>query len=62
MLQSQIPLKDMAFITLKNKIKCKIELITQLNKKDSNNQDIAFGVNMAYDIMIERLNNILKKT
>lgn len=46
---------------LKNKIKYKIELITQLNKNDLNNQDIAFKVNMAYDIMIERLNNILKK-
>lgn len=62
MLQSQIPLKDIAFMILKNKIKCKIELITQLNKNDSNNQDIDFGVNMTYDIMIERLNNILKKT
>ena len=61
MLQYQKPLKDVTFITLKNKIKCKIELITQLNKNDSNNQDIDFGVNMAYDIMIERINNILKK-
>ena len=30
MLQSQIPLKDIAFMILKNKIKCEIELITQI--------------------------------
>ena len=60
MLQSQIPLKDIAFMILKNKIKCEIELITQLNKNDSIKIS-PLGMNMAYDIMIEILNNILKK-
>ena len=60
-LQSRKSLKDVAFMTLKNKIKHEIELITQLKKIGSDNQDITFGANMAYDIMIERLNNLLKK-
>lgn len=49
-------------MTLRNKIKHEIELLSQLKQINSDNQDIAFGANMAYDIVIERLNNLLKKT
>ena len=59
-LQSKIPLKDVDIMTTKQKIKHEIELLKHLKTINSENNDINYGANMAYDIVIERLKELLK--
>lgn len=47
-------------MTLKNKIKREIELLYHLKSINSSNDDLAFGANIAYDVVIARLKELLK--
>lgn len=47
-------------MTTKQKIKHEIELLKQLKEMAHDNKDIAFGANVAYELMIDRLTNLIK--
>lgn len=47
-------------MTTKQKIKHEIEVLRHLKSINTEDNDINFGANLAYDIMISRLKELLK--
>ena len=45
---------------MKKKIKHEIELLKQLKEINHDNKDVAFGASVAYELMIDRLTNLIK--
>ena len=59
-LHTNKPAKDVLLMTTKQKIKHEIEVLRHLKSINTEDNDINFGANLAYDIMISRLKELLK--